>query len=91
MCLNINGQWYCSAAIQFWEGRELEASGVPSEIGINWYYDRRWGPMKGYQPSLGETVGIFVAQGNLRDFGKSSVKERSNVVLMPFGGSYRAR
>jgi hypothetical protein len=91
MCLNINGQWYCSAAIQFWEGRELEASGVPSEIGINWYYDRRWGPMKGHQPSLGEMVGIFVAQGNLRDFGKSSVKERSNVVLMPFGGSYRAR
>lgn len=91
MCLFINQQWYCSAAIQFWEGRELEASGLPSHIAIDWFYDNRWGPMKGYQPSQGETVGIFVAQGNLRDFGKTSVKERSNVVLMPFGGSYRAR
>lgn len=88
MCLNINGRWYCSAVIQFWEGRELEASGRPSEIGINWYYDNRWGPMKGYQPSQGETIGMFVAQGNLRDSGKTSVKERSDVVLMPFGGTY---
>jgi hypothetical protein len=88
MCLYINGQWYCSAAIQFWEGRELEASGRPNEIAINWFYDSRWGAMQGYQPSQGETVGIFVAQGNLRDFGKTSVKERSDVVLMPFGGTY---
>jgi hypothetical protein len=91
MCLFINRQWYCSAAIQFWDGRELEASGLPSHIAIDWFYDARWGPMQGYQPSQGETVGIFVAQGNLRDTGKTSVKERSNVVLMPFGGSYRAR
>ena len=88
MCLNINAQWYCSAVIQFWEGRDLEAGGIASEVGRNWYYDARWGPMSGHQPDQGELVGIFVAQGNLRDSGKTSVKERSNVVLMPFGSSY---
>jgi hypothetical protein len=89
MCFNLGGQWYCSAAIQMWDGRELEAGGETSEIGINWYYDARWGPMAGHQPARGELVGIFVAQGNLRDRGNTSVKERSNVVLIPFGSDYR--
>jgi len=88
MCFNLSKQWYCSAVIQFWTGRDLEASGRPNEIGQNWYYDRRWGPMSGHQPSNGESIGIFVGQGNLRDNGGSSLKERSNVVIMPFGGQY---
>jgi len=90
MCFNLGGQWYCSAAIQFWNGRELEAGGRTDEVGINWFYDARWGPMAGHQPAPGEIVGIFVAQGNLRDNGKTSVKERSNVVLVPFGSVYSA-
>ena len=90
MCVNISGQWNCSATVQFWYGRDLTASGRPDEIAINWWYDRRWGNLMGYQPAMGETVGIFVAAGNLRDSGNVAVKERSNVVLMPFGGSYTA-
>lgn len=89
MCLNIDSHWHCSAVVQFWYGRELTASGRPSEIARNWFYDSRWGRMMGYQPAYGETVGIFVAAGNLRDSGNVIVKERSKVVLMPFGGSYR--
>jgi hypothetical protein len=87
MCFNINGQWYCSAAIQFWQDRELEASGLPSEIARNWYYDTRWGAMMGHQPAQGELVAIFVGHGNLRGSGNTYV-ERSNFVLLPFGGSY---
>jgi len=90
MCVNISGQWNCSATVQFWYGRDLEASGRPDEIGINWWYDRRWGNLIGYQPAFGETVGIFVAAGNLRDNGNVITKERSKVVLMPFGGTYFA-
>jgi hypothetical protein len=90
MCVNISGQWNCSATVQFWFGRDLAASGRPNEIAINWWYDRRWGNLMGYQPAMGETVGIFVAAGNLRDSGTVITKERSNVVLMPFGGSYQA-
>ena len=88
MCLNINKHWYCSAVVQFWTDRDLEASGRPNEIALNWFYDGRWGPMVGHQPANGEQVGIFVGQGNLRDIGRSSLHERSNVVVMPFGGTY---
>jgi len=88
MCVNINGEWNCSATVQFWYGRDLEASGRPDEIGINWWYDARWGHLLGYQPSCGETVGIYVGAGNLRDSGNVIAKERSNILLMPFCGQY---
>lgn len=88
MCLNLNGHWFCSAAVQFWFGRELEASGVPSDVAAAWFYDpARWGPMAGHQPQDGETVGLFVCAGNCRNntAGDASyVKERSNVVLVPW-------
>jgi hypothetical protein len=88
LCLNINNQWYCSAAIQFWTGRDLQAGGSPDAIARNWFYDpARWGPMSGYQPSNGELVGVFVGQGNLRNNG-NSYKERSNVVLVSWGQDY---
>lgn len=89
MCVNIREQWHCSATIQFWHGRELTASGLPSHIGVDWWYDARWAGMLYYQPSYGETVGIYAAAGNLRDSGNVIAKERTNIVLMPFGGAYR--
>jgi len=91
LCLNLygQGQWYCSAAIQYWFGRD---NGASDNIGGDWYYDpARWGPMAGYQPANGEIVGIFVGAGNLRDVRDGSgsyVFERSNVLLMPFGGQF---
>jgi hypothetical protein len=96
LCLNINGHWYCSAAIQFWHGRDLSASGPPGDIAREWYYDAgRWGPMTGYQPQDGETVGIFVCAGNCRNNNagdRSYVKERSNVAFVEWanncGASY---
>jgi hypothetical protein len=88
MCLNIDQHWYCSAVVQFWNGRELEAGGRPNEIGLNWFYDRgRWGPMTGYQPSEGETIGFFACAGNCRNNNagdRSYIKERTNVALVPF-------
>jgi hypothetical protein len=49
--------------------------------------------MVGYQPAIGELVGVFVGAGNLRnitDGSGSYVKERSNVLLMPWGSNYPA-
>jgi hypothetical protein len=51
--------------------------------------------MVGYQPSEGETVGIFVAAGDLRNNHYSlatcpRVCEVSNVVLLPFTNGYAA-
>src|SRR5581483_11546564 len=88
LCLNIGDHWDCSAAVQFWYGRELSASGGPWAIASEWFYDgARWGPMAGHQPQDGETVGIFVCAGNCRNntAGDASyVKERSNVALVPW-------
>jgi hypothetical protein len=89
MCFNLSNHWYCSAAIQFWDGRDLFAGGPASNVARDWYYDARWSPMTGHQPDQGELIGMFVAQGNLRDTGNTSLKERSNVVLLPFGSVYR--
>ena len=92
MCLNINGHWYCSAPIQMWYGRELEAGGRANEVGINWFYPPAWGPMSGHQPEIGETVGIFVAEGSTRhnlDGSESIVHERSNVQMVQFGTNFR--
>ncbi len=90
LCFNINDQWYCSAPIQFWEGRDLAASGPADSIGDNWYYDpARWGPMAGHQPAYGERVAVWVGQGNLRG-GGNTYRERSNFVVIPFGSDYYA-
>jgi hypothetical protein len=90
LCLNIGGRWDCSAAIEYWYGRDLGAS---SAIARDWFYDSRWGPMAGYQPSQGELIGIFVGAGNLRnvtDHSGSLVLERSNVLVVPWGQNYAA-
>ncbi len=82
--LNINGHWYTSGCIEFWRGLDRNG-GPPSMYGQNWYYDPiRWGTMAGYQPQVGEMVGFFVTAGDERNNGAFKVKERSNVVLVPF-------
>jgi hypothetical protein len=88
ICLKINGTWNCSAVVQFWNGRDLEAGGDVGYLAQEWFYDNRWGAMKGYQPAPGETVGWFVAAGNLRDSGNVITKERSKVLLLPYGANY---
>ena len=98
MAEQINGQWYASAAIQFWRG--LDASGgnvgANNPVAVNWYYDGRWGALAGRQPAEGELIGLFVVAGNARgvfadDPLESPVMERSNVVLMPFPGPNGAK
>ena len=94
MCVNPRGnQWYCSGVVQFWDGRELEASTPPSYVGRNWFYDGRWAPILGYNPSDGETVGLFVGSGNLRDGQNLNlancprVCERSNIQMVTWQNS----
>jgi hypothetical protein len=91
MCVNISGQWNCSAVVQFWYGRDLGASGIPGNVSFEWFYDpARWGPMAGYQPQEGEIVGLFACAGNCRnnDAGdRSYIKERTNVAFVPWSNS----
>ncbi len=91
MCVNPNqaGKWFCSAVVQFWFGRTLDDSTPPDEVGINWFFDAgRWGPIVGYQPQVGETVGIFAGAGNLRDSASWGAEQRTNVVFIPWGTDY---
>jgi hypothetical protein len=94
LCGNISGQWNCSAVVQFWFGRSLADSAPPHLVGVEWFYDPiRWPGMAGYQPRDGETVGLFVGSGNLRDGGAFTqascprICERSNVAFVQWGTS----
>jgi hypothetical protein len=82
--LNINGQWHASGCIEYWRGL-YENGGAVSQYAQNWYYDPgRWGPMAGHQPAAGEQVGFLVTAGDARNNGPTILKERSNVVVVPF-------
>jgi hypothetical protein len=90
MCLNLSGQWYCSAVIEYWNGLD-KSGGPPDQYAQNWFYDPiRWAPMTGHQPAVGETIGMFVCAGDCRnnhDGSSSPVHERSNVVLVQMPSS----
>ena len=82
--LNINGQWHAAGCIEYWKGL-YESGGPVSGYSRDWYYDPiRWGAMAGHQPSPGEQVGFLVTSGDARNNGPSSVRERSNVVMVSF-------
>lgn len=79
----INGAWVASAFIQMWAGRPSTGAPILSDFAKNWAYADRWGPLKGYQPQVGEQMLCFVSAGNARD-GRSvtTVFERSDAVLI---------
>ncbi len=83
LALKIDGRWYASAPIELWKGKPGGGGDIrkPGQIPTQWYYDDRWGRMRGYQPQPGEQVGIFVVAGDLRS-GILGPRERSNVVLV---------
>ncbi|HEY3356099.1 MAG TPA: NBR1-Ig-like domain-containing protein [Polyangia bacterium] len=89
LALKIDGAWVTSGIIQFWYGLAASGGDVTQgdQIAINWVYDARWGAMDHYQPVAGESVGFMVTAGNVRgvvDGSQSPVKERSNLVVIPF-------
>jgi hypothetical protein len=94
MVLNVNGQLYASAPVEFWYGLDA-AGGPPSQYAQNWFYDpARWAPMTYHQPAVGETIGFFVCAGDCRnrtDGSGSPVKERTNVVTVTMPGDGGAR
>lgn len=92
----IDGHWHGSAAMQYWYGLDVQGGNVAldDQIAKNWYYDGRWGELQGVQPPEGQWVGIFVIAGNVRgvkDGSQSPVKERSNVVVVPFPNASGAK
>ena len=79
------GEWETSGFVQMWKGRPSTGAPImPASCGWNnWAYGGRWGPMASYNPQAGDQVGFFVTAGNARgEGGVTSVRERSNVVLV---------
>ena len=92
LCYKISGQWHCSAAIQFWAGRDMAESGPWEDIPGNWYYDAaRWGAMTGYRPARGELVMVWAGQGNLRGTTGATRVERTNFAPVRWGEEYIAK
>lgn len=94
LVLKVNGQWYGSAPLETWNGNDTVGGAIQNvgQIPGNWFYDAgRWGPLTGYQPQPGETVGLFVVAGDARN-NYTPLRERSNVVTfaMPADGEDRS-
>jgi hypothetical protein len=92
MVVNIGGRWYTSGGVEYWYGLERQG-GPPSQFAYNWYYSPQvWGPLANHQPANGEQTGFFVTAGDHRVKNVTAVRERSNVVVLPFpsgGGFFR--
>jgi hypothetical protein len=82
--VQVNGQWYTSGFIEMWKGRPNTGAAILSGFANLWAYDARWGPMNHHQPQVGEQMGFFVSAGDARGQPvANSVRERSNVVVVP--------
>lgn len=87
MVVNVNGHWYTAGGVEYWYG--LDRSGGPvSQYAQNWYYSPAvWHELSSHQPAPGERVGFFVSAGDARAKDVHIVRERSNVVVVPFPGA----
>jgi hypothetical protein len=80
--LRISGQWFASAFIDMWHGRDGVGDSI-SDFPKNWYYDAaRWAPMTGHIIQPGELIGFMLTAGDARNGADSSVHERSHVVTI---------
>src|SRR5215467_3156173 len=80
--LQIDGRWYGSGIIECWRDRPSTDDAdvtVNNQIGRNWLYDGRWGPMQGHQPQPGERVGFMLTAGDARGRDVHGVAERSRI------------
>jgi hypothetical protein len=87
MVRKVQGQWYTSGGIEFWNGRGVDACGPVTDYIPNWFYGPAWNPIYSAGPlQPGEQVGFFVAQGDERAKDDHSFAERSQVVVLTWKG-----
>lgn len=86
IAMNIGGQWHTCGPMEYWFGLAAQGGDVTrnNQIAANWTY--YCGPMA-RQPAPGEQVGFFVTAGDQRLKDVFAVRERSNVIVVPFPSS----
>lgn len=80
----INGRWYATGAERWRPGQTDKALSAPSAITNGWFYNGTWAPMNTYYPQVGEQVGFMVVAGSTRVDARTPVRERSNILMIPF-------
>jgi hypothetical protein len=80
----IGGLWYATGGERWRPGQTDKALSAPSAIGPGWFYNGNWAPMTNYVPRPGEQVGFMVVAGSTRADSRAPVRERSNVLMVPF-------
>ena len=96
--VQVGGKWHGAGFVQMWQGRSMKTGALPAIFAINdgapgyvnWWGDvrRLWGEMSDYVPRPGDQIGFLVSAGNGRLVqGVTSVRERSNVVLVTLTAS----
>lgn len=85
------GRWHVCSVIEFWFGRGLDAdTNAGGDVTRDQQIQRNWtyfcGPMA-RQPNPGEPIAFVVTAGDQRRMDVAAVRERSNVVVVPFPAS----
>ncbi len=64
LCRKMTPSWMCSFVVEFWQKRIEEegphSAAPPNAIAQEWFYDSRWGGLAGWQPQVGEQVGVVI-------------------------------
>lgn len=89
--MQLQGQWHVCAVLEFWYGRGLWADqDAGGDATSNQQIQRNWtyfcGPLA-RQPNPGEPVLFLVTAGDQRRMDVAAVRERSNLVVIPFPAS----
>ena len=90
--LKLAGVWHGAGFCQMWQDRTMGDGSLPPIFAgnppgyTNWWGDIRhlWEEMSDYIPTPGDQIGFLISAGNARlQTGVTSVRERSNVYMVP--------
>jgi len=80
----INGRWYGGSGRWFRPGQPCK--GISADPFSGTFYQDQTEPLRSYVPRVGEIIGLMATTPNRFWPAMSTLNQRTNVVLVPFGG-----
>ena len=80
----INGKWYGGAGRWFRPGQPCK--GISADPFSGTFYQDQTEPLRSYVPRVGDMIGLMATTPNRFWPAMSTLNQRTNVVLVPFGG-----